>query len=121
MISRDCVLRLVRWSKFLLVSAFLVGAVFVVQRGSLQAHTAKAAGSTITAASCNSADVQTAINSVAPGGTVVVPAGTCISIRTFEAWSQPATFGTADTTGERNTYFEDNTFTNILETAPDGR
>lgn len=41
-----------------------------------------------------------------------------------ENWSQPTTFGNADTQGpnggERNIYFEDNTFTNILETAPDG-
>ena len=41
-----------------------------------------------------------------------------------EDWSQPTTFGTADTQGplggERNIYFEDNTFTNVLETAPDG-
>lgn len=41
-----------------------------------------------------------------------------------EDWSQPTTFGAADTQGpfggERNIYFENNTFTNILETAPDG-
>jgi chitodextrinase len=42
------------------------------------------------------------------------------NIRTGEDWSQPPTFGIADTTGERNIYFEDNVFTNILETAPDG-
>jgi len=45
-------------------------------------------------------------------------------IRTNENWSSPVTFGTADTQGpqggERNIYFEDNTFTNIWETAPDG-
>lgn len=41
-----------------------------------------------------------------------------------EDWSQATTFGNADkqgpSGGERNIYFEDNTFTNILETAPDG-
>jgi hypothetical protein len=41
-----------------------------------------------------------------------------------ENWSQATTFGTADTQGpnggERNIYLEDNTFTNVLETAPDG-
>jgi len=41
-----------------------------------------------------------------------------------EDWSQATTFGTADTqgpvTGERNVYFEDNTFTNCSETCPDG-
>jgi hypothetical protein len=41
-----------------------------------------------------------------------------------EDWSQATTFGTADTQGpnggERNIYFEDNTFENVLETAPDG-
>ncbi len=42
------------------------------------------------------------------------------NIITSEDWSQPTTLGNADTTGERNIYFEDNTFTNILETAPDG-
>jgi hypothetical protein len=42
------------------------------------------------------------------------------SIITSENWSQAATFGTGDGTGERNLYFEDNTFTNLLETAPDG-
>ena len=42
------------------------------------------------------------------------------NILTSENWSQAPTFGNADTTGERNIYFEDNTFTNILETAPDG-
>jgi len=42
------------------------------------------------------------------------------NIITGEDWSQAPTFGTQDTTGERNIYFEDNTFTNILETMPDG-
>ena len=37
-----------------------------------------------------------------------------------ENWSQAPTFGNADSNGERNIYFEDNVFTNILETAPDG-
>ena len=41
-----------------------------------------------------------------------------------EDWSQATTFGTTDTqgpvTGERNVYFEDNTFTNCSETCPDG-
>jgi len=47
-----------------------------------------------------------------------------LAIHPNEDWSQPTTFGMADTQGpnggERNLYFEDNTFTNILETAPDG-
>lgn len=42
------------------------------------------------------------------------------NIATSEDWAQAATFGNADTTGERNIYLEDNIFTNILETAPDG-
>lgn len=46
------------------------------------------------------------------------------SIQTGEDWSQATTFGNTDTQGpmggERNIYFEDNTFTNILETSPDG-
>lgn len=42
------------------------------------------------------------------------------NIQTSEDWSQAPTFGTADTTGERNIYFEDNTFSNIVETMPDG-
>lgn len=42
------------------------------------------------------------------------------NIVTSENWSQAPTFGNADTNGERNIYFENNTFTNILETAPDG-
>ena len=42
------------------------------------------------------------------------------NILTSEDWSAAQTMGTADTTGERNIYFEDNTFLNILETAPDG-
>jgi hypothetical protein len=45
-------------------------------------------------------------------------------IHAGETWSQATTMGTADTQGpsggERNLYFEDNTFSNILETAPDG-
>jgi len=41
------------------------------------------------------------------------------NIATGENWSQPPTFGSDDVTGERNIYFEDNTFTNISETAPD--
>ncbi len=40
--------------------------------------------------------------------------------QTSEDWTDPATFGTDDTTGERNIYFEDNTFTSIVETMPDG-
>ena len=47
-----------------------------------------------------------------------------MAIQPNENWSQATTFGVADTQGpnggERNIYFEDNTFTNILETAPDG-
>lgn len=42
------------------------------------------------------------------------------NIVTGEDWSQAPTYGNTDTTGERNIYFEDNTFTNILETSPDG-
>ena len=42
------------------------------------------------------------------------------NIITSENWSQPPTFGMNDATGERNIYLEDNTFTNIAETAPDG-
>jgi hypothetical protein len=42
------------------------------------------------------------------------------NIITSEDWSQAPTFGATDTGGERNIYFEDNTFTNIAETAPDG-
>ena len=42
------------------------------------------------------------------------------TISTVETdWSQPTSIGAEDTTGERNIYFEDNTFTNILETGPD--
>lgn len=41
------------------------------------------------------------------------------NIQTSENWSQAWTFGTNDTTGARNIYFEDNTWTNILETAID--
>jgi hypothetical protein len=37
-----------------------------------------AAGKTITAASCSSANVQSAINSVVDGDTVIVPAGSCM-------------------------------------------
>ena len=43
-----------------------------------------------------------------------------VNIQTGENWSQAPTFGTRDTSGERNIYFEDNTFTNIAETMPDG-
>ncbi len=39
---------------------------------------------------------------------------------TSEDWSQAPTFGADDASGERNIYIEDNTFTNIAETAPDG-
>jgi hypothetical protein len=42
------------------------------------------------------------------------------NIQTSENWSQAPTLGADDTTGERNIYFEDNTFTNIVETMPDG-
>lgn len=42
------------------------------------------------------------------------------NIVTNEDWSQAPSFGASDVTGERNIYFEDNTFTNIAETAPDG-
>jgi hypothetical protein len=41
-------------------------------------------------------------------------------IMTSEDWSQAPTFGVDDATGERNTYFEDNTYTNISEVALDG-
>jgi hypothetical protein len=39
---------------------------------------------------------------------------------TNEDWSQAPTMGAEDTTGDRNIYLEDNTFTNITETGPDG-
>ena len=42
------------------------------------------------------------------------------NVPTGEDWSQGPTLGADDTTGERNIYLEDNTFTNITETAPDG-
>jgi hypothetical protein len=41
-------------------------------------------------------------------------------VHTGEDWSQQPTFGTDDTTGERNTYFEDNTYTNLTEVSLDG-
>jgi hypothetical protein len=43
-----------------------------------------------------------------------------MTIQTSENWSQAQTLGTGDTTGERNIYFEDNTFSGITETMPDG-
>ncbi len=43
-----------------------------------------------------------------------------LNIITSEDWRQSPTFGNQDTSGERNIYFEDNTFTGILETMPDG-
>lgn len=45
--------------------------------------------------------------------------GDVFNIATTEDWTTAPTFGTLDTTGERNIYFEDNTFTNIIETGPD--
>jgi hypothetical protein len=42
------------------------------------------------------------------------------NIPTNEDWTDGPSFGTDDSTGERNIYFEDNTFTNIVETMPDG-
>lgn len=48
---------------------------FIFALTALFAMLAKA--STITAASCNTSDVQTAINSAAEGDTVIIPAGTC--------------------------------------------
>jgi hypothetical protein len=42
------------------------------------------------------------------------------NIQSGEDWSESPTFGVADTTGERNIYFEDNAFTNLAEAAPDG-
>jgi hypothetical protein len=41
-------------------------------------------------------------------------------IQTSEDWSQAPTFGADDSTGERNTYFEDNVYTNVAEVALDG-
>jgi hypothetical protein len=41
-------------------------------------------------------------------------------LMTTEDWSQAPTFGVDDATGERNTYFEDNVYTNISEVALDG-
>lgn len=46
--------------------------------------------------------------------------GNFFFIHAGEDWSQPHTIGTADTTGERNIYFEDNTFTGFQDGAPDG-
>jgi hypothetical protein len=43
-----------------------------------------------------------------------------VNIQTSEDWSQAPTFGANDASGERNIYFEDNTFTNVVETMPDG-
>jgi len=43
-----------------------------------------------------------------------------MNIQTSEDWAQAPTFGTADASGERNIYFEDNTFTSVVETMPDG-
>lgn len=43
-----------------------------------------------------------------------------LNIITNEDWGQAPTFGNQDTNGERNIYFEDNKFTGILETMPDG-
>jgi hypothetical protein len=51
----------------LLISAFLLGGLF----------TPEALGATVTAASCQSPAVQTAINSASSGDTVVIPAGRC--------------------------------------------
>lgn len=52
------------------------------------------------------------------------PGADIFAVHPNEDWSQATTFGTADrqgpSGGERNIYFENNTFTNILETAPDG-
>ena len=42
------------------------------------------------------------------------------NIVTSENWSGAPTFGTQDSNGERNIYFEDNVFRGILETMPDG-
>ncbi|HMR79845.1 MAG TPA: hypothetical protein PKD61_32275, partial [Polyangiaceae bacterium] len=42
------------------------------------------------------------------------------NIPTNEDWSQGPSFGMDDTNGERNIYLEDNTFTNVAETLPDG-
>jgi hypothetical protein len=46
--------------------------------------------------------------------------GDVFNVPTGENWSQSPTFGADDSSGERNIYLEDNTFTNITETAPDG-
>jgi len=43
------------------------------------------------------------------------------NIRTSENWSQAPTYGSSDTTGERNIYFENNIFTNILGACPSNR
>ena len=53
--------------------------------------------------------------------TAINPTGNDVfNIGTGEDWAQAPTFGNQDTNGSRNIYFEDNTFTNILETMPDG-
>jgi hypothetical protein len=41
-------------------------------------------------------------------------------VYTAEDWSQAPTLGADDTTGERNIYFEDNTYTNLSEVTLDG-
>jgi len=46
--------------------------------------------------------------------------GDVFNIQTGESWTEDPTIGSNDTTGERNIYFEDNTFEGITETAPDG-
>jgi hypothetical protein len=57
--------RLIKW--LLLVVAFLLNPLFGRE----------AQANTINAVSCNTRDVQTAINSAAEGDTVIIPAGTC--------------------------------------------
>src|SRR5713101_9814006 len=57
--------RFIKW--LFLVIGFLVSPLFGWE----------AQANTNIAASCNTGDVQTAINSTAEGGTVIIPAGTC--------------------------------------------
>ena len=51
------------------------------------------------------------------------PGADILPLHPNEDWSQPPTFGINDVQGpvggERNIYFEDDTFTNVFETAPD--
>ena len=66
----------------------MVSAITVIGTG-LILWTAPVAAATRTAATCNSGDVQTAVNSAQAGDTVVIPAGIC-SWTTPVSWTAPA-------------------------------